>query len=203
MAVTQYSQRDPQWAKIPLGTSKKYTIGSSGCLITAISSMMADFGIPTDPARLNRSLIGIGGYWRDCYFVWKSIEGLGVPLVGMNYWISDGVVQGLRDALLKGYGVVAKVDAIPGGKVDQHWVRVIEISEDLSSATIMDPWQLPEKNMVDLAKVYGSKEKTKPSQLLLMVATYRQSTARSMEFTVSLPPEHVESLHHLAETPSP
>lgn len=48
-----YSQNDPQWANIPLGTSKTVTIGSGGCFVTSLASKANYYGITVDPAMLN------------------------------------------------------------------------------------------------------------------------------------------------------
>ena len=52
MNITSFSQRDTRWQAELLGTGP-ITIGRAGCLITAMASILVDFGVPTDPHRLN------------------------------------------------------------------------------------------------------------------------------------------------------
>ena len=81
-----YSQLDPRWANITLGYGPA-TIGSAGCLMTSVTSMMAGLGIkiggvlPTPPD-MNTWLLNNGGYEDGYGFVWQSIEKLGFKLEG-------------------------------------------------------------------------------------------------------------------------
>jgi hypothetical protein len=148
MHMTCFSQRDPRWAEEKLGTGV-FTIGASGCLITAMASICVDFGVPTDPHRLNQWLIGAHGYRSDNLFVFSSVGGLGVDLVDhVNCEYTPAPAELLSDALDGGCGVVIMVDHHPGGHVNQHWVRLISLQE--RGGWIMDPWRKPGSEMTAL-----------------------------------------------------
>jgi hypothetical protein len=53
-----YSQRNPKWASVKLGNSK-LTIGSDGCLVTAINNIYPELGTPID---INNKILNAGGF---------------------------------------------------------------------------------------------------------------------------------------------
>lgn len=59
-----FSQQDPAWAGIKLGTSN-YTIGNGGCYITAFCNVLAQYGININPAQMNAKLLAEGRYTGD------------------------------------------------------------------------------------------------------------------------------------------
>lgn len=137
--MNNFSQLHPKWKGIPLGVAGGQTIGSSGCLVTVGASMLFDFGFDTDPGRLNRWLCRHGGFTGGNRVIFEALEPLGAELVGLvDCARSPAPVDKLAEALEAGQAVVAKVDFYPGGGVQQHWVRVVSITED--DAMVMDPW---------------------------------------------------------------
>ena len=53
-----FSQQDPQWAKLPLGTSTNgATMGSDSCYVTSMAMVACYYGKSTDPEQLNKFLI--------------------------------------------------------------------------------------------------------------------------------------------------
>jgi hypothetical protein len=148
MQVTCFSQRDVRWASEGLGTGD-LSIGESGCLMTTMASVCVDFGIPTDPHRLNQWLISHSGYAKRNLFVFDSVGGLGLDLVEhVNCATVSAPVNMLSSALEAGYGVVIEVDYKPGGAINQHWVRLLSLQE--RGGWIMDPWEMPGAEMVAL-----------------------------------------------------
>ena len=75
MDVVAYSQRDPRWADERLGTGE-LSIGQVGCLVSAAASMLASWGVATDPHRLNEFVLRTFGFVDDNLFVFGSIDGL-------------------------------------------------------------------------------------------------------------------------------
>lgn len=139
--ITHFSQRDERWQADILGSGSE-TIGAAGCLITCMASLLSDFGVPTDPHRLNLWLNSHGGYVKGNLFVFDSVAGLGVDLVDyVDCRLTPAPIDALQDALNAGAAVVVEVDAKPGGPLDRHWVRLVSLSH--FSGWIMDPWQLP------------------------------------------------------------
>lgn len=81
-----YSQLDPQWESITLGFGPA-TIGTAGCLLTSVSSMIAGEGIlvngaTSDPPVMNTWLKNNNGFTDGYGFVWESIQPLGFTLEG-------------------------------------------------------------------------------------------------------------------------
>ena len=177
---TSFSQRDPRWAKDKLGTCA-LTIGEAGCLISAVASMLVDFGAPTDPGRLNRWLNTHHGYLRGCQYIWDSVRGLGANLGALIHCPTQPApIERIEAALASGCGVIAEVDSKPGGKVQQHWVRVLQVVE--GECLIMDPWQRPGMEIVALLDYYGAPG-WDSARAIFAVAIYTQSSERVIEFS--------------------
>lgn len=131
--VTVYSQRDLKWAAVRMGTSIG-TIGSVGCLITSIASMLADAGKIYTPDTLNSWLIQNGGYVSGNLFVYASIDKLGATQFKTRIDCpKDPAPIGQLDAeIIASNFVLVKVNN--GLPPDYHWVRYIGESK------MIDPW---------------------------------------------------------------
>ena len=85
-----YSQRDIEWAEDRLGTSKEYTMGTTGCLVTAVASMLSDLtDRPVSPGELNLWLRENKGYASGALFVFSSVASFGVRTsqwIGCVWW---------------------------------------------------------------------------------------------------------------------
>lgn len=148
MAITAFSQRDPRWAAETLGTGT-LSIGQAGCLVTAAASMLATWGQETDPQRLNEYVKQHYGYVDDNLFVFASVDGLGCRFVELiDCWSVPAPVDRLSAAVGAGAGVLACVDFQPGGQVEPHWVWLRSLGE--RSGQIVDPWQAPGREQVEL-----------------------------------------------------
>jgi len=65
MDYMQLSQRDPQWAKKRLGksTTDKYTLGSHGCTVTALTTMLnRRFSYKLTPDEVNEKLKKVNAF---------------------------------------------------------------------------------------------------------------------------------------------
>jgi GH25 family lysozyme M1 (1,4-beta-N-acetylmuramidase) len=140
LAIKPLSQRDSRWSSHKLGYSY-LTIGSHGCLITAISMILNWYGKSTAPAQLNDALVRVGGftganlYWNaiaqvqpdiylakaiDCYYI-------SAPLHEIDALLADDVP------------VLVHVDFnLSTPTVEQHWVLIVGKSG--SDYIINDPW---------------------------------------------------------------
>ena len=150
----QFSQRDPRWAADLLGSSD-ITIGRAGCLIAAAATMLTDWGVATDPGRLNAWLRSHGGYFRGNLLIFGALAGLGAQCGGyVDCKAVPAPVARMREALSAGNVVLAAVDWSPGGTVQSHWVRVLALDE--RDGQVMDPWQMPGKELVKLSRYLAS-----------------------------------------------
>lgn len=152
--VTSFSQRDERWAKYKIGTA--LTIGQAGCLVTAAASILCDAGFSTDPERLCAWLDGHAGFAAGALFVWSAIDALNVvKSSGLVNCPGPAPIERIRETLGRGGFCIAQMDFNPGGAVDQHWVRVLNV--DRNNALVMDPWPLPGNgNMTLMCPCYGA-----------------------------------------------
>ena len=147
--VRAFSQRDGRWQGAQLGTGE-LTIGQAGCLLSAAAGMLASWGFDTDPGRLNEYVLKHYGFVDGNLFVFASIDGLNCRFVELiDCWSTAAPVDRLRAAVGAGAGVLACVDFTPGGTVQPHWVRVTALGE--KTGQVIDPWQLPGRERVELA----------------------------------------------------
>jgi hypothetical protein len=187
--ATCFSQRDPSWQKEKLGSGIP-TIGVAGCLITAVASALTDAASTTNPRLLNRWLTTHGGYWDDNLFVFNSVEPLGLHLVSYIQCAKlPAPINELSLALGAGQFVIAEVDSKPGGSVNQHWVRIADLSK--SSGWIMDPWQLPGYEMIGL-NAYLERGWS-PARGIFAALIY-SSVDREAVTAAQVPSEHQKSL---------
>lgn len=139
---TSYGQRHVAWAKKMLGKSTKYTIGGSGCLITAYASALTDAGKKMNPGELNDWLVSNNGFAADkegqiVNFVYAAPDKLGVLkfVERVICWDTDAPMATIKQFLDAGDFVLVEVDFEPDPDRDQHWVRLLDVD-----GKIMDPW---------------------------------------------------------------
>lgn len=153
MDVVAFSQRDERWAGEMLG-SGDLAIGQVGCLLSSVASMLASWGVATDPHRLNEFVLRSYGFVDDNLFVFASVDGLACRFVELvSCELTPAPVAKLRQAIAGGYGVVACVDATPGGTLQRHWVWVYGAPNGESANgrwLIVDPWRRPGGERIDL-----------------------------------------------------
>lgn len=93
-----YRQDDPEWESDKLGTSK-YTMKSSGCLVTCIAMALSDSDYQLSPGELNKQLTENRVYDEEGNMQWDrlaSIEGFQVELY-------DSVSNNMIDRCLKNH----------------------------------------------------------------------------------------------------
>lgn len=159
--IQAFSQRDARWRQMKLGASA-LTMGEAGCLITAVASLLADWGVATDPARLNAWLNAHGGYAPPadgggaCRFVFQAVEPLGARLRSwVDCYATPANLTRVARATEDGYAALALVDTRPGDDVQAHWVRLLDARQ--RDCLIMDPWQAPGQEVGSLVARYGGK----------------------------------------------
>jgi hypothetical protein len=187
MTTTAFSQRDPRWARDQLGTSS-YTIAQAGCLITALASILVDFGVPTDPHRLNAWLTDHRGYANDCLLRFAAPAGLGADLANLVRTPPRGNARPaeLHDeaarALTHGAAVLAEIHP-PGREPDaRHWLRLFQpyppAGGNHDDWECLDPWQLPGAEIIALQETYFGAQ-------LLTVAAYTPNHAKILPLAQS------------------
>lgn len=173
--VNAFSQRDGRWANAQLGSSG-LTIGKAGCLLTCISSLAADWGVATDPARLNDWLRANGGFVNGSLISFGALGRLGAQVV--NYLDCTDIpapIGQMREALAAGQAVFAATDWSPGGAVQTHWVRVLAL--DAQEGQVMDPWQMPGGEIIPLATYLAPG--WDPARGIFQALFYRRAGART------------------------
>jgi len=144
--VPFFSQRDPRWARDPMGESGK-TIGEIGCAMTCTAMLLKYYGVETDPGKLNTWLSANDGYIADGSLIWDKpaeySEGKIQFVHEEKFWSFENPTQSqwekLDEELSNGHPVIIKVDADPSPETfSQHWILVTSKSD--SNYYINDPW---------------------------------------------------------------
>lgn len=121
------------------------------------------------PGYLNGWLRENKGFASGNLFVFASVAPLGLRLAEMIRCQSQPApIERLAQLLEEGAALVALVDSQPGGDLDSHWVRLLAI--DAQDGQIMDPWQLPGKELKPLSTYFASG--WTPERAIFMVAVY-------------------------------
>jgi hypothetical protein len=141
------NQADPKWSMVTLGPTGP-TMGMKGCLVTALSSGLANAALTIDPGQLAKRLSPIGGFTSDgslqlakldqavpgVFFkdrVYTTLTTDQANVVKMNV---DVAVENIRHYVDMGMLVAVNVDAVGGDGISDHWVLVVD-----SDFTIVDP----------------------------------------------------------------
>jgi len=124
LPLTAFSQKDPAWKDIKLGTSN-VTIGAYGCLISDVAMVLKYYGKDTDPKRLNEALISVGGYLNNNLLIYSAVTKI-YPDVVMTDFVTSGVSDKVDEVLASGKPAIVMVDYDPSDTdIDQHWVTII------------------------------------------------------------------------------
>jgi hypothetical protein len=158
-----YSQRDPRWGSERLGFSTKNTIGTAGCLLTCFSQLAANYGIETDPGRLNSKLkakgLFSGGDLPDNALA-TAYPGNAVYIGSINQYKGNPFEMGLLNREPR-EEIIIKVDfnhnLVDG--VQGHFVLLRE------GTIIGDPWY---GSVEDFTRHYG-----KPEENIIRIIKYK------------------------------
>ncbi len=138
-----FSMLDPRWCKAPLGVAGGHTIGTAGCLVSASAGMLCDsFNFDTDPGRLNRWLCRAGGYVQGNLLKFSILNDL-AALSGqvIDCYNVPAPMAEVKKVINAGGGAVGLVDFYPGGTIQQHWIRILRVTE--RDCLVHDPWLPP------------------------------------------------------------
>jgi len=131
--MTIYSQRDPRWADVNLGSSTTTTISSHGCTITSLG-MVANI----NPLEVNNRLKNVNGYAETNKVLWTKV-GEAIPWLKFEwrgYTYENGRVV---DAIQRNGFCLVEVDGSRIGGT-KHWVVYI------GNQRMYDPWTGIEKD---------------------------------------------------------
>lgn len=124
--VPVFSQNDPRWKDLRLGTSGT-TIGWNGCLITAHCSVAKYYGFDLNPASYNAWLTGHAGYVNANWYVWDSLPRL-YPLE-IATWVDCYNIPAplikIDEALARKEPCIVHVDFVPSTNiVNDHYITI-------------------------------------------------------------------------------
>jgi hypothetical protein len=127
--------------------------------------MFCDFGVPTDPGRLNRWLRDHNGYADGCLFRFYAVAGLGADLQSLTGAPPrDHITAALADHA----AVLAELTPYDDHH-RRHWIRIT--APFPADWTIMDPWQLPGAELTTLSAAW-------PCATITRAAVYKPNPAR-------------------------
>lgn len=155
--VPLFSQNDPAWAGILLGynTDYRYTIGTSGCLITSLAMYLQSIGRNETPLTINQKLVDGGGYAPGSgnFFWGNGPEILELQQVHAFHRDTDQVTNDqltyLISLLQQGFKPLMEIDANPvTAEEEMHFVLGVGVQDD-NSIVINDPWTGTTRNLSD------------------------------------------------------
>ncbi len=185
-----FHQDNVRWGDTPLGLSGGCTLGSAGCLCTVAAGMLAAvFGVDTDPGRLNRWLCRNGGFTGGNRLNFGALEKFGLDGTVIDCSRVPAPMDIVIDTLQIGGGVLAKVDFLPGGHLNEHWVRILECSEE--DCLIHDPWLPESAGAYFLMARYAHPSWDNPARAIFRLAIYLADELLSTPRTFS---EHAPRL---------
>ena len=169
LAVPPFSQRDPRWANIRLGTSGT-TIGWNGCLISCIAMDLQFNGFDYTPATLNTYLTNNNGYDKGNLLWWGR-----VPHLEIATWIdclkTPAPLSRIDAELALGRPCVVWVDFIPStNPIDDHYVLIIG-KRGADDYWMLDPWSLDPKP-ASFRDEYGN-----PVRFVFRIVSYKRKQA--------------------------
>ena len=115
-----YLQTDPRWAADRLGNSSD-TMGSDGCLVTAVAMAVTNRGVPLDPDHLNRRLRAADAFTPRGWLIWSGVSDATEGRATAIY--HDSVSPALiRQCMADGaYPLVRFI--LPNGR--SHWAMIV------------------------------------------------------------------------------
>ena len=157
--VKHYSQRDPRWQGLRLGKpGSTQTIGSWGCLMTAMTMFANWKGHNETPSQFMNLMLQRGGFFGTTATSWNALQKVygDIFLEGFEPVRSGNKVSLINAKLDQKIPVLVQVDRTPNTSytdADTHWVLVIG-REGNSDYWIADPIELGSEPTL-LTRRYG------------------------------------------------
>jgi len=119
-----FYQKDPRWAKEPLGTSKD-TLASDGCLVTAASMALANLGFQTDPSDLNKRLTQTKSFTPRGWLIWDGIRKVTGGKAKARFYktVNEDLIM---NCMSDGYYPLVQF-YLPNGR--SHWAMILHKSK--------------------------------------------------------------------------
>ena len=127
-----YLQKDEEWAADPLGESR-FTMGSSGCLVTCLATLFDLYGKSVTPGELNRLFAEQGVYNASGDVIWGNISSVYPEAMVTVYKTVDE--QAIEAALDQQQYPLVRVKNLGDGY--WHWVLLLGSGDD--GYLCMDP----------------------------------------------------------------
>ena len=127
-----YLQKDEEWAADPLGESR-FTMGSSGCLVTCLATLFDLYGESVTPGELNRLFTEQGVYNASGDVIWGNISSVYPEATVTVYKTVDE--QASEAALDQQQYPLVRVKNLGDGY--WHWVLLLGSGDD--GYLCMDP----------------------------------------------------------------
>lgn len=127
-----YLQKDERWASDPLGDSR-FTMGSSGCLVTCLAALFNLYGESVTPGELNRLFTEQGVYNVSGDVIWENIASVYPEATVTVYQTVDE--KAIETALDQQQYPLVRVKNMGDGY--WHWVLLLGSGEE--GYLCMDP----------------------------------------------------------------
>lgn len=121
-----FLQQDPRWAGEQLGWSAD-TLGSDGCLVTAVSMALVNLGFDTNPSDLNHRLTRTKSFTDQGWLVWSGVSKVteGAAKARFHTEVDDQIIA---SCMLDGYYPLVRFDNLPNGR--SHWAMIVRRSAE-------------------------------------------------------------------------
>lgn len=140
---TVFSQRDPAWANLVLGTNTTLTMGVYGCLVADLAMLIKAFGGDETPATVNNKMVAAGQY-TGSDIIPARIPRVFPYMVFIDFIRCETVpapMDRINAALANNKPVIVEVDSSPSPGLQRHWVIIYDrIGTDY---LIVDPYSWP------------------------------------------------------------
>ncbi len=141
-SLVRYSQQDPRWKNIPLGSGPD-SIGYFGCALTSVAMLSSGWGFDETPDTLNAKLKANGGYvheaivWAGITKIYPDVKSTGLTLVSYP----PAPISQINSSLASGQPVILEVDFSPAPGLQTHWIVAYAVFGN--DYLILDPWPYP------------------------------------------------------------
>ncbi len=141
-----YRQNDPRWQDVEIGTSRR-KMGSTGCLISSVSTAISQLRSPVTPEELNKMLTQVNGF-QGADLIWYKINEV-FPEIDYRYsriFSREKIEKDLEEGLLPIVNVKYNKTGVT------HWVLIV--GADDGEFIICDP--LGDGNSTRLLSDHGN-----------------------------------------------
>jgi hypothetical protein len=148
MSIPPFSQRDPKWANLSLGTTGR-TVGSDGCLLTALTSKLNYHGIICTPADVVKKMTiqpsgdtawpDISAAFPSVYFHWRHSTTLEERGNVAYRLASTEALRRIYALLALGQPTLVRTVTQQGAGTG-HWLLAVD-GAGTDDLMVMDPWE--------------------------------------------------------------